>query len=70
MAWTQSLSEALTVKLRSPGPRAARGGARAFTDDQKIVGLQPRRSVWKLTSVTVVSIRIGGMARTRSCASQ
>lgn len=32
--------------------------------------LKPRCSVWKWTSVTPLSVRIGGMLRTRSCASQ
>jgi len=66
-----SSSAALMVKLRftCPTSRAGAAPARAQTTRKSSV-LKPRCSVWKWTSVTPVSVRIGGMLRTSSCASQ
>jgi hypothetical protein len=64
------LSDALTVKLRFTWPAMLRTAPPAAHTIKKSSVYQPRRSVWKVTSATVASIRIGGMAPTKSCASQ
>ncbi|MNV61180.1 hypothetical protein D3C71_1536780 [compost metagenome] len=67
MAFLHSSSAALTVKLRftCPTRRAVAAPARAQTTRTSSV-LKPRCSVWKWTSITPASARIGGMLRTSS----
>jgi hypothetical protein len=66
-----SSSAALTVKLRFTWPASLRENppARAQTARKSSV-CRPRCSVWKLTSLSVVSMRMGGIAPTKSCANQ
>ena len=67
---THCWSDALTVKLRFTWPARLRDTPPNVPTTKKSSVCQPRRSVWKLTSTTVLSIAIGGIAPTRSCASQ
>src|SRR5260221_10242380 len=71
MALEHSSSLALTVKLRFTWAASLRRTPPAPSQViRRSSVFQPRCSVWKLTSMTWVSMRIGGMAESSNCASQ